>query len=732
MRNSVCRLAWIAAFAWGAWLGTPVAGQSRVANQRDLVLSVRTLMSRARTQAPIPIELNLANTKRQVVRGNLELTLWVGTERAARIDLPDLALSPGENRRRLMLPEVALESETTVVTIEGWFQRGTERLDLGDNHDVVVPSFRQRNLVILDVTEGNDELQRAHVALRDSLELQRYDPLGGDAAREVGVPRDGEGRVDRRRRGLVVNPSLLEPTEFPESSGLLCGTDVVLLSSGGLQRLRLPQLQALTEWVRAGGSLCVELPVGEPVSAATLQTLNMWANTGAAGPRYLSVPGGRELIVVESTVEEPALGANRPTVPGVWLTRPGWGRVALIERSDLPPEWFSGSDWLLAIGHLWRINRQALQALRDSHPNPRWPRTRGSDPISPRLTADEAYQPRFNSTVELLSRIMQPQAVTRLPVGRFLAVLFLFFLVVIPGDYYGLGWLRGRRWTWAFVPACSVLFAWLISSMAEAVLGPQGFRHAIVVTDLDSSGATVRRHALELVMVPSPQVLKRDLTDSLYLNLSRWERSLHLAPSLTGGLNQTSNSAEVSPRGEPPVVYDGLAPGRYGVSEPLRRWSPVLTRVTSLGVEREPQQLDWSEVARADWSDWETLVQRVRKVAPTAQVMKLGGETGLRSDNGEARERPSDQMLLAVRLTGTPHSGESWTTGLPGVGSQSVIEAPDPWFEVVDQVSPSGSGTLEDLRLREFLSAEANCEVLLIVVPDPERTTIHRVLRGGS
>ncbi|MFM7162587.1 MAG: hypothetical protein ACKO3P_19690, partial [Planctomycetaceae bacterium] len=173
----LARMAWVmvAVVTWLAWVPQVAEAQARVANQRDLVMGVRTLVNRARTQAPIPIELSLLNSKRQVLRGNLELTLWIDNSVEARIQLSDLALPPGENRRRLMLPEIFLNNAVAQVTLEGWFETGGQRLDLGDNHDVVVPNQDERHLVILDVSESGNEANRTHLAVRDSLQLQRYD-----------------------------------------------------------------------------------------------------------------------------------------------------------------------------------------------------------------------------------------------------------------------------------------------------------------------------------------------------------------------------------------------------------------------------------------------------------------------------------------------------------------------------------------------------------------------------
>ncbi|MFM8583950.1 MAG: hypothetical protein ACKOFW_20990, partial [Planctomycetaceae bacterium] len=113
----LARMAWVmvSVVTWLACVPQVAEAQARVANQRDLVMGVRTLVNRARTQAPIPIELSLLNSKRQVLRGNLELTLWMDNSVEARIQLSDLALPPGENRRRLMLHEIFLNNAVAQV-----------------------------------------------------------------------------------------------------------------------------------------------------------------------------------------------------------------------------------------------------------------------------------------------------------------------------------------------------------------------------------------------------------------------------------------------------------------------------------------------------------------------------------------------------------------------------------------------------------------------------------------
>lgn len=714
-------LVMVAGALWLACIPQVADAQARVASQRELVMGVRTLANRARTQAPIPIELSLLNTKSQVLRGNLELTLWIDNSVEARILLADLALPPGENRRRLMLPEIYLDNPVTQVTLEGWFEMSSQRLDLGDNHDVVVPNQKERHLVILDVSESGNESNRTHLAVRDSLQLQRYDPVADIYSRNAAGRSQGAspGEPQSNQRTLVVNPSLMPPRDFPTSAELLCGIDLVLLSPEGLLGLKEQQLAALTDWVKAGGSLCVRVPVGEPVTPVALKFLNAWASEENEGPRYLTLPGKRELTLPESEAQAPWKRFQR-----------GWGRVVLIEGEPASEEFTLSSEWLKNIGFLWHLHSQRIEELIASQPNPQWKLQTNSEILDLLKVNDvmtnsaEAAERRWSNLLPQIVQQLQPQAVTELPVGRFLAVLVLFFVVVIPGDYYGLGAIRGRRWTWVVVPLCSVLFAWAISGMADAVMGPKGFAHQLVISDLDSGGQQVRRSVLNLRMVSAPQIAEEDLKAQLYVNMTRYQNQRSEQVGLNMGRNRGSRQ-----RSEATSSFRGEMPGAYTVAEPLTRWSPVLTRVTSLGPGELETELNWAEIRNRDWRDLSKLEDLIRAAVPEAEVILLRDGTVVTGETATRSRRFSNPVgPLAVDLTtgrlqvGLPGTNANPRRLLEGVSTQSLTG----WFHVVEQISPTGSGTLDDLRVEGFAEVNSGQELLLIIIPGEEQTVVYR------
>ncbi|MFM7159129.1 MAG: hypothetical protein ACKO3P_02025, partial [Planctomycetaceae bacterium] len=549
----------------------------------------------------------------------------------------------------------------------------------------------------------------------------RYDPIAAIQSRNVSEREGGTSFGERQvnQRAAVVNPSLMTPRDFPPSPEMLCGVDLVLLSPEGVLGLKEPQLAALTDWVRAGGSLCARVPVGEPVTPAALAFLNSWASEPRGEPRYLILPGQRELTLIEPETQAPSRQFQK-----------GLGRVVLIEEGEGLEELTRSSEWLRNVGFLWHLRSERVEELIRSHPNPRWTLPDEGEILDLlkvnqfMANAAAANEQRWNNLLSKVVQELQPQAVTELPVGRFLAALVLFFLVVIPGDYFGLGAIRSRRWTWVFVPLCSILFAWGISSMADAVMGPKGFTHELVISDLDSAGQPVRRSVLNLKMVSAPQIVEQDLKNQVYANLTRYQRQRSENGSLSQGRNRGPRQ-----KAQAMASFRGEMPGEYTVAESLSRWSPVLTRVTSLGAGELGIKLNWEEIRQLDWRDISALRASIRAVEPQAEVMLLTNAPPLVAEAAASPSEVSNRMTrLAVELTSGRHQLSLLGTNASPLrlnmgGSPQQMTG---WFHVVEQTSPTGSGNLEDLRVEGVEEENSGRELLLIIVPGQEQTTVYR------
>ena len=75
-----------------------------------------------------------------------------------------------------------------------------------------------------------------------------------------------------------------------------------------------------------------------------------------------------------------------------------------------------------------------------------------------------------------------------IPLPVVAAILGAFVLLVGPGEWFVLGWLRRRRWTWFTFPLLATAFALIAVRAAEHYLGREDKRAALIVTDVGEEG----------------------------------------------------------------------------------------------------------------------------------------------------------------------------------------------------------------------------------------------------
>jgi hypothetical protein len=99
---------------------------------------------------------------------------------------------------------------------------------------------------------------------------------------------------------------------------------------------------------------------------------------------------------------------------------------------------------------------------------------------------------------ELMTQLM-PRTVRLIPFSAMVGMLALFLLMIGPVDYFLLGFLRRRRFTWVLFPATSLAFLVATVLMANHYLGLRDQRTSLTVVDLGRDGTALRWNRYELV-----------------------------------------------------------------------------------------------------------------------------------------------------------------------------------------------------------------------------------------
>ncbi|MFM7832729.1 MAG: hypothetical protein ACKPJD_13115, partial [Planctomycetaceae bacterium] len=306
---------------------------------------------------------------------------------------------------------------------------------------------------------------------------------------------------------------------------------MLLLSDGALGLLSEAQQRAIEVWVRAGGSVAVE--AAERLPPQQLGFLRRLMGEGLGSEADLTLDDDGRLLIV----------ADRAGVPV--LSRAGLGRAVLFPvMEDLSVLAGSADVWRRTICFLWKVRERSgvYQGIGSQEPSDlelarrffqdaqrdergiyskeQWAMTEAGGYVQlTRLPegGDRYYvsseqlqiwrrqwKGRFlglrSQQSPLLSQAeaaLLPSDVQMVPVSVIAVILLGYVLVVGPVDYFVLGWLRMRKYTWLLFPVVTAAFTFLTIAVAHAYMSSDDTGGVLVITDLDAGGAVVRQSTIE-------------------------------------------------------------------------------------------------------------------------------------------------------------------------------------------------------------------------------------------
>jgi hypothetical protein len=479
---------------------------------------VQPLALRARTNAPVIIDIKLHSRQQAILEGVLELEVMAEREPIYRVRTPELALAPGTMTQRMLLPAASMRAvgnrglEARVLFVMkkethdlGWFPLTGERSTI-------------REYVIGSCTTGFGaprEQPKLWQALRPEL-------LYDDARKVV--------------RQIGSGPVPFSPEDLPSAMGL-CAFDVIAVEGPAFAALTEKQLDSLATWVEAGGSLCV-VP-SAPLNAEHLAFLNVLA----------AAPGEPAAVTLDP--------GSALTIHGgpMLFRRPGLGRLVIAQEGP-------GSEADLTSPPWKRVSSFLAKARAEPSRSPtRQYRYYEVDRFSEIQGALFAQLPRTSRMIPL-------------PVVG--AILGAFVLAVGPGEWFILGRLRRRRWTWITFPLLAAGFTLLGVRTAEYYLGRNDKHAALVITDVGQDGRVLRENRFDLRMTGRDKIANLEMQQKL------------------GAICESSR--EWFGSNPPDLVFQGQVPGRYTMSVPLQQWKPVIVRTMTLGPGAEVPDIQWPDV----------------------------------------------------------------------------------------------------------------------------------------
>ena len=576
-----------------------------------LKLELQALTPQPRPGAPEWVEARLSSTALQLVEGVLDLRVFDDSSHVLTLRTPELALTTGTRTFRLLLPAGARNLWGTDREVGARFHGREREVDLG--RFPLHQRSRSGYSLVLGIVRGTHRGGEVAARRWQSLRPERF------AAAGTVVPGP---------ESLTTNPLFFESDDLPVDPLGFCALDAILLEPGTFAALKEKPLAALGTWLAAGGS--VMLLGVESLDAAREEVLRGWLKADPTAP----------------TVEA-ALAGSEPI-----LVRVGLGRLVVLPRIPEDEAALDSREWRRAAAFLWKFRAEHARAIE------------GGGTWSGKLTLQQPGQPETYQHAQLpneLTQMLLPKNVRVIPLWLIVTILAAFIITVGPVDYFLLGKLRARRFTWILFPLVGVGFTVLMVMLASGYLGTNTHRGALILKDLAADGKVVRETHFEMVLPARPRELERDTRHAFAATL----------PSMNYRGERSAG----------PASFDGQFPARYTFRTPLQQWTPHLLRLTSFASGEDDSRVNWGAFTG--------------EVHPVAD--RMVGESGC--------------ALVAVRSGAT-------LLGPPGEISSEIFgrftQSPNAGiFSLVSQLSPTGGASVDDLGMAEPLAAERTVVVAI-------------------
>ncbi|MBA3313721.1 MAG: hypothetical protein H0T47_10595 [Planctomycetaceae bacterium] len=380
---------------------------------------------------------------------------------------------------------------------------------------------------------------------------------------------------------------VLAANELSEQSLSYCAFDAVLISAEAFKRLSLRQLGAISDWARAGGAVCVIANGAlEQKQSEFLDSLFRGSDVG---------PFVRDS---EGKVIEPD-----GTRGGVFARRAGVGHGMVLFRAPGELD-FRSAEWRAAHARFWRLRDRVVRRRQ----NEAAPLT--TDFFRPSLPVADPSQPNGfvavpQSNYEFhpglwtfptpgygtgIVEALRPQNLRMIPGWVVMLILFGYVAVIAPGEYWLLGKLKMRKWTWVTFPAVTIALTWAVVATADSFMSANDHVRSVDIVDLDAAGEPVRRTRLELLFQGSSTRAIHESKREFFSPLD--QRHFISTYNQFGQPSATGHSAPTGP-------YTGSFPSRYETPQVLAKWTPQVNRTFEIAPEIERPKIDWKSVEAA-------------------------------------------------------------------------------------------------------------------------------------
>ena len=736
-------------------IAVPCLAQDKPAKEKPIEIEQAGMQPTIQTGRPIPSWWDVKIKGSAMVEGRFEFVLKHDGQVLANLTTEELALTGPQQRIRVLLPPVddqyGIDQLQAEVTFRG--KRFTEKLG---QHILRVAMARSRTFMMLTSS--------SRLASKRSVERDRV-------LKRLAFESMATANLEDSVQTI---PTLLEPVDLPQEPMAYCAYDLVVLFGDEFRAIKKPQLDALTAWIRAGGSFYVE-PTGvlEPYHIDFLRRLTAGDSRGLI---FQPDSSGR---LIPGTVWEDER---------IVTATAGLGRVAIRVEEDDAPSTFESKTWRRATAFLWKLRTEQIEAVAqlgrfdlskvslggigqtvidtngdgvpDTVVQANDPRIAlGTIPIPPGWLKLKLS----TSTGELLDRLM-PEGVQMVPLWLLGFILLGFVVMIGPVDYIGLGWLKARKYTWLLFPLATVAVTGLTVWVSNSYMSSAEARRGLVIRDVGEDGSIVRANRIELLFIASSRPVTTELRKGVFSPLGTGgsmagnSAALYRQQLMQQQLMQRQMRSgrpggsvvgddELSGAKSPPRI-EGRIPTQFEVTQDLAKWTPQLNRMFWIPGPADEQPIDWNAITEGQITtamldshstSFELLDRVRRQFGKEALVACLG-------PNGRWAYDRSPDWWTHQDQNGNPHINQQriqpaqfqdyTNTQLPIEVQQQgdlfrwlyqhSIALPRGLFSLASHIGPKGGPELDDLPIYD--PSDTGHALLIVVIPVQDDFVVYRKL----
>ena len=687
------------------------------AQSNALSVEVEQTSNVSRTTGPISLALRFDWRGSGVFDGQLRVNLHDSENLlVGSFLLDDLFLSEGVTRQEIMLPGLNVYSMNDEVELRmRLLDRDGREIGRLPSARLRVPGQSRRSLVIAVCRPEYAAGERV-ADLTDGLRLESLFP---EYVTNLDVPVQGNP--------IVTRTVSLTSADAPADPLRFCSYDIVMVTDDALSQLSQPQLQAMLAWTRAGGAVCLLID-GRALSQPQLDFVNGLIGSETDVPEFLLDSSGQLVY-----------GAGEDVI-GPLTAFSGLGRSVIVgldgESADS-----AASHWPETAAFLWRL-RQAhvasvasegvwnidatIEAVRE------YPRSQnqygygwqsgysgeGGTEDMLRMQALDMDPIPIGGGTGLLTRLM-PGDIRVVPLWLIGLVLTCYVGVIGPLDYFVLGRLRLRRFTWISFPVMTLVFTLSSVVVSEMFLRVADERQTLLIRDLDAEGVVTRENRLELLFPSGSRTMRTELGRGLFCAL-RYQDFSQMGYYYGPFGRQPWEEGRAGP-----AQYIGRMPARSIVEQRIGKWTPQLNRSLTIPLTDAPDAFTPLSAPR--------LKDFIRDRSHGAIIQHLRSSTdGLvgiylfNQDQTHTLQGPQSLFESDYEQWNQVLINNEWVSRRIDFLQQLSVRQQPGFFGVVSQISPTGGYRFEDLSL---LDATNHRQWLLVVaVEEDNQLVLYRKL----